>query len=48
MLGLMLSLHNVSRATCTHCISRYARTRTEKMSRALVISRTELLTPEEN
>ena len=48
MLGLMLSLHNVSRATRAHCISRYARTRTEKMSRAQLITRTELLTPEEN
>ena len=48
MRGLMLSLHNVSRAACAHCISRYVCTRAEKMSRALVISRTELLTPEEN
>ena len=48
MLGSMLSLHNVSRATSAHCIARYARTRAEKMSRATVISRTELLTPEEN
>ena len=48
MHGLMLSLHNVSRDTRAHCISRYVYTRAEKMSRTLVISRTELLTPEEN
>ena len=48
MHGLMLSLHNVSRAACAHCISRYAYTRAEKMSCALVISRAKLLTPEEN
>ena len=47
MHGLMLSLHNVSRAACAHCISRYTCIHAEKMSRALVISRTELLTPEE-
>jgi hypothetical protein len=48
MPGLMLSLNNVSRATRARCISRYKRTRAEKISRTLAISRTELLTPEEN
>ena len=46
MLGLMLSLNNESRATHAHCISRYARTRAEETSRALVISHPELFTPE--
>jgi len=46
MLGLMLSLHNVSRAVRAHCISRCARA--EETSRALVISHPELFTPEKN